>query len=682
MCASGLCIDGYCANETLKDLSLCSEGPDCENLSCALASANANASSICCPNGTITSGSLNVGSYYVYDLLFCGDMPDGTFCGDLSSICASGFCINQICASGIEMFDPCIESNDCISGACGLEEAYATSTTICCNGTAVASGMVWGNSSLDHTVCANRPVGTYCDTINEMCTSGLCIDGYCVNEALADFSPCSEGPDCENQRCALASANASASSICCPNGTITSGSLNVDGYYVYDLLFCGDMPDGTFCGDVSSICASGFCINQTCAPGIAIFEPCAESNHCVSGACALQEANATSTTICCNGTTTTTGLVWGNSLSYQSVCANRPSGTFCDTMNEMCASGLCINGYCVNEALADFSPCLEGSDCVHGNCSLSAANASAPEICCPYGQTTTNYSDWEYYGDMPNVFCGGMTDGTYCGDIPSMCASGFCINQMCAPGTESLERCSKSSDCRSGACGRLQARVKSPTVCCDGSSGSLTGPIVDGNKTSGSALLCAGRPLGTFCNEMDSMCTSGLCIGGFCSEEALADDEQCQDGTDCQNGACGLRRADDKSPRICCPGGASITDWSAQGTYDTVCSAMPVGTFCRDLNNVCLSGFCVNQTCASDRLAELAPCTGASDCQTGVCELAFANFSASKVCCPTSATSFVYDETGDWHYVCSHMPGGSKCVGGDTCQSGLCSNQSCLALGG
>jgi hypothetical protein len=677
ICLSGICVNDYCADSRLDDMDeTCKEDDDCVNGVCSLSSIEQGASSICCPNGLTTTGRLGNETGSRASAAVCAGMPAGTPCGNDDAACESGFCIETTCAvEGLETSQPCQEGGDCKSKTCGLRTANTTEGNVCCETSSAVMGYAVSTSlGVDYRyLCTARPDGTFCNAVNEMCASGLCINGYCAKETLRDLSVCSEGPDCDNLHCALASANSSSSKICCPKGKTTTG------YYYNNLEFCGGMPDGTYCGDTSSICASGFCINQFCAPGTEMFAPCAESADCISGAFALGEANATSTALCCNGTATTTGIVWG-SLSFQTVCANRPVGTFCNGINEMCLSGLCINGYCVNETLRDLSLCSEGPDCDYLHCALASANSSSSKICCPKGNTTNagpkgNTTTAEEQGYYYLEFCGGMPDGTYCKDIPSICASGFCINQVCAPGIDNRERCTESLDCTSGKCGRLEAMASSPTVCCESRS-VVTGPIFDRNTTSRSTLLCTERPVGTFCNTTDSMCASGLCINGFCVEKALADGELCQDGTDCQNGACGLRSADPKSPRICCRGGASASNWSAS-TFDTVCSAMPVGTYCRDLDSVCLSGFCVNQTCAKVRLAAFAPCADASDCQTGVCELAFADFSASKVCCPSSLTGLMSNQTGDWHYVCFLMPGGSRCVGNDSCQSGFCHNQTC-----
>jgi hypothetical protein len=94
----------------------------------------------------------------------------------------------------------------------------------------------------------------------------------------------------------------------------------------------------------------------------------------------------------------------------------------------------------------------------------------------------------------------------------------------------------------------------------------------------------------------NEMCASFVCVEGFCRNGLQGIGDVCDEGTDCQNLACGHEIFNSSSPKICCP---SHTAYPASG--DTWCTGQPTGATCRrtysSLDTICASNDCVEGIC-------------------------------------------------------------------------------------
>lgn len=681
MCSSQQCIDGFCFADPaglLSDYVQCEESSQCQSGACSRASAVISAPLMCCPDGETTYGSVEGSST---SERVCRNMRIGTVCNDIDSMCASGLCINGICAKNkLDENMACKLGSDCKTNACARPAATFNASHTCCPSGMTTNGIVRDEKgSRSAAVCSSMAVGTFCNIIDEMCESGYCINGICASTGLQDAQVCTKSSDCLSKACSLGSANTSAPTICCPKGRTTSGTI-VGGSWG---SVCRNMIVGTFCNDIDSMCSSGFCVNGFCAiqkldnNATCSFGP----GDCKSGACARASADYDTETTCCPSGRTVSGYVRdGTGYRSASMCTEMATGTYCREIDAMCSSRLCIGGYCVDDALDDYAPCIENSDCKNGACSLPFANITAPSICCPGGRTVSGRVVANGYSSWITV-CGNMPTGTFCNDIDSMCSSGLCIVGNCAAEAmgDNME-CALASDCKSGACGRTVADTESMPICCPSGS-SIIGRISEGLSYT-TASVCTQMPTNTFCREIDSMCSSGLCIGGLCADEALEDNDICTNSNDCINGTCALASANASDDSICCPAGRSVSGYTTVRRWATLCARMPLGTFCRESNNMCASGLCINGICAEEKLNEDEACLLSSDCQNGACYLTEANSSAPLICCPGGESVYgrVSVDGGYSHSarVCANRPIGTFCNDIDSmCTSGHCVNEIC-----
>ena len=138
--------------------------------------------------------------------------------------------------------------------------------------------------------------------------------------------------------------------------------------------------------------------------------------------------------------------------------------------------------------------------------------------------------------------------------------------------------------------------LSSPRTCCP------SGESVNGIRIGGRTDVCSRMPLGTFCHRMPEICLSGLCVRGTCSDTLLGDNQECSASNECQSEACGLPSANaTDSSYTCCSSGSVVLgvaeDTARPGTTHAVCTLLPAGTYCKDLDSVCASRICDRGFC-------------------------------------------------------------------------------------
>ena len=349
----------------------------------------------------------------------CSHLPVGSRCS-VDRSCESGVCLKGSCvASPQEDSESCDTNQDCKSRRCAKQELLETAPLVCCpNGRAELTDVSW--TYRDELICSESGAGPVV--------------------AIADDQTCTDSGECENYACGLNSYSETAGRICCSKGE--SYSLPV-GWSYGNSLFCGNLPDGTLCGD-NRMCSSGSCIDGQCSSQLlADGATCTQNSDCESTVCARAEflESATQSICCPGGEAHSLRASWTYSSFF--FCGNRPVGTICGS-DDVCASKLCIGGTCVDEPLMTGETCTKYSDCSGSIiCGRSSFTENAEKQCCTLGQGYFLDTPWSYQDDY---FCGELADGSICG-LDKMCASGHCIEGLCrAEKVSGNATCTKDTD--------------------------------------------------------------------------------------------------------------------------------------------------------------------------------------------------------------------------------------------
>ena len=86
-----------------------------------------------------------------------------------------------------------------------------------------------------------------------MCSSGACVDGFCLDAKVDAGGDCDSNGDCLNNACGKETYELSADNVCCESNSRTQDYL-VNGYY----YFCTGQDAGDLCGD-NAMCSNGRC---------------------------------------------------------------------------------------------------------------------------------------------------------------------------------------------------------------------------------------------------------------------------------------------------------------------------------------------------------------------------------------------------------------------------------------
>lgn len=371
---------------------------------------------------------------------FVMDLQEGDAC-EFNLMCTSGICIDNMCAAErLEDHEICEEAKDCHSQACGKHPHSNTSSIersdipdkTCC-----PSGGTFGHEG--ESFCkASQPEGAACHE-DAMCQSNICVFNTCRPTLLTDNSECEEGSDCEGGVCGQ--YHDEGVNVCCPTG---------ESIHLSDGPWCSNRPTGDACENLAnSLCKSNICVEGLCQ-GIEQEAGAVCDNHfdCQNSACALEAPHLAAKHICCptgdyvfvarpepkNGV-----FIGPNSLR---VCTGQPEGTPCQGLDQdldnMCASGNCIDGTCRSQRLPVGADCKKDEDCQNYVCAWSNLEQSDDsKICCPSGDHKHIYvpSEENTDGTLVDV-CTGQPKGAACGDhdIHVLCDSGYCVDGFCEEG--------------------------------------------------------------------------------------------------------------------------------------------------------------------------------------------------------------------------------------------------------
>jgi len=340
-CQSDVCVDNTCQPGKLEATEPCDDSSDCLNSACGLwsYSSEVGKNKVCCPSGGTVTGSIP------------GDGDDEE----------EGFATEVYC-TGQPMRSPChsavmCASNESGESACALEEYTAGANMVCCpSGRSVPVRPLIARDCFEYTVtdgkgntdtamlcfdiagneldlvkyCTGMDSGMAC-RINDQCSSGVCVDGKCMDSPGGPWSSCDEDADCAGERaaCGKGSYDADASNVCCPTGSETvdlpkAGSESERGGDIH--RYCTSLPPNTPCYD-DNMC--GVVDERTGR----------------QSACGLEEYVLGARRVCCPGGEAVRVFQPGSDFESDNYCAGLDTGRACGR-DVLCLSGSCVNGVC------------------------------------------------------------------------------------------------------------------------------------------------------------------------------------------------------------------------------------------------------------------------------------------------------------------------------------------------
>jgi len=197
-----------------------------------------------------------------------------------------------------------------------------------------------------------------------------------------------------------------------------------------------------------------------------------------------------------------------NTSCLNGVCtAPQESGAYCEFGNHCKEGTVCISNVCEtlrkeSEECEDHRICIESLTCVDHKCAEPLPERSG----------CRNSFECEYACDPVNKTCTGGKSGEWCGDKPDTCISDHCSDDRFCLKDEG-ESCNSSAEC----------------------------------AYSCKLVTCTGGEIGDYCNE-DWECKEGSCLGEYCQEESYFESrdmgercstpDHCQEGLNCISGFC------------------------------------------------------------------------------------------------------------------------------------------------
>lgn len=497
--------------------------------------------------------------------------------------------------------------------------------------TADASASVDTQPVEDTALCTGRAECAHLDEGG--CLAGVCVDGVCATEHVADATPCDDGLACTtNDRC-LAGVCQGASIVCDDGVACTVDSCSEEaGGCAHDPAACGceedvdcandDLCDGVeTCGD-DGLCRSGEQVVCGVSPN-----PC-RANVCqpATGLCTLVAANA---------------------------------GGACDDGLSCTVDDACVDGACVGTGRV----CDDGVACTVDSCSESADGCVADASDCD----CTDNASCDNGNPCDGVeTCGG--DGKCKAGTPITCAASTtaCKRNVCVPATgecalvddnnavcDDGDACTDDDLCAGGVCAGTPRACSDGVACTTDSCASETG-------------VCSHAPTASCVCQVDADCDNGdvcdgaercdqttwTCVGGT----AAGDGTPCSDGSLCTSNEA-------------CEGGACVGDavLCDDGLACSVDACDPVTGGCVADTSAC--GCVVDADCPTTNLcAGERTCGPNNTCVTGAPVTCAASTTECKksVCVPATGLCEEVDDDG------APCDDGNGCTLADTCVGGAC----------
>jgi hypothetical protein len=355
----------------------------------------------------------------------------------------------------------------------------------------------------------------------------------CVNGAVIDTcTPCADtcvSDSCYTRTCLCTGLCRTTAKVICP---APADVCHVKGTCDPSSGTCSAQPpanDGTSCDDGNKCNGGETCKSGLCTAGTPV--TCAATDVChVAGSCDPTSGTCSAQTNAANGTNCDDGNKCNGIETCQSGTCSAGTPVTCTALDRCHVAGTCApaTGMCSMPVAAEGTSCDDGNKCngietCHtGVCSPGTAvtctvqdRCHAKGTCAPATGTCSNPA---------------LNDGTSCDDGNKCNGIETCHGGVCGAG--SAVTCSALDSCHK-------------VGTCDPATGSCSQPAAaDGiacgtdNKCSSSAAcktgVCTpGAPVG--CPAQDKCHGPGTCdpVSGACSNPALADGTDCDDGDKC-----------------------------------------------------------------------------------------------------------------------------------------------------
>ena len=335
----------------------------------------------------------------------------------------------------------------------------------------------------------------------------------CVCELidLPDLAPCNDGDPCTTEdRCTAGSCagkplTAFETGLACDDGNpCTADECDPEGG-------CAHTPTGGTCDDGDPCTAGEMCDSTACGP----------PNQLVCGTCDADGADD------CEASHGDGDPCTGTLVCQGGWCRLAPgTAVTCEQSDDPCAVLACDpgTGACGSVAVADGTPCTDGSACTLDDACVQGVCTGTPS---PDGACTC----------VTDAECALFDDGNHCnGEV--ICVEGVCLYD---PGT--VVKCDGAGTvgCVVFGCnpvtGKCEGAFLDDGVTCD------DGDLCTEGETCAAGFCGEGVALG--CGHLDGTCLVGLCDSSLgCLAEGKADGtscpitDACQVAAVCQAGAC------------------------------------------------------------------------------------------------------------------------------------------------
>lgn len=453
-----------------------------------------------------------------------------------STCTSNGQCTSTYCIDGVCCDKACTGCSACtlqLNGQQGsakdgqclpvvASQAPPTTHTPCATDPASPcglDGLCDGNGACQHTAGGTRCATPSCS--GSTLTSSACDSTS--HTCTATNSPCSG-----SQACASATA--------CNTGSCSSDADCVSGYYCASGTCTKQSGPGVTCSSATE-CVSGFCVDgvccnsactgqcQTCAGSptgtcttVASGQPVGTRPACTNaGATCGGTCSGSSGTACYYpGTSQTCGNPSCSSDGTGTVTpACNGSGACNSSATTSCgSSGYCSGGSCTSKE--NSGKCTSGIECTTGNCAIPTGASSG--ICCATGDS-----------DSDGICCPSGTSnlngsGVCCTSSSNAVCSGSCTNTTSDPSNcgGCGKACTGAASCSGGECKCPSGTSACASACCDQST-----------QYCNTSNTCAAKLGNGFQCQVQTSCTSGNCVGGYCCGSS-----SCNANSNCTSGQC------------------------------------------------------------------------------------------------------------------------------------------------
>lgn len=646
---------GTCIEEKGDVFCRCDDGFSAQGLTCvAINLKSCEDAGDCNDQNDCTEDSCNNDGYCIHT-----PIADGTSCEDGSACSSSDSCLAGMCIAGTTDKDS--DGDGYYDAECsGGDDCDDSNKEINPN---AAEGPLGGPTCTDQkdndcdgavddfdTGCISCKTDANCDDKNP-CTNDSCLpSGNCENLAVAN------GQDCDDNDACTQSDSCQAGK-CVGSDPITCTALDdchTIGICDAKTGNCSNPPktDGISCDDANACTQSDSCQAGVCTGANPVICTALDSCHAI-GVCDKQ------TGICSNpaaadGTSCDDGNACTQTDSCQTGVCSGSNPVVCTALDQCHRVGICDTntGVCDNPLKADGSGCEDGNFCtLTDTCQAGVCVGGSAKVC-----TSTNSCQNGGTCEPSTGLCSGTNkpNGTSCDDGDACTQSDSCQNGTCT-GTNPVV-CTALDQCHDvGSCNPLTGLCSDPqksngASCNDGNACTQTDTCQSGSCVGGNLVVCTA---------LDQCHNAGVCntTTGGCSDPIKTNGTSCNDSnactqTDtCQNGTC-----TGANPITC----SALDQCHNIGTCNTstgVCSN-PIksnGSNCNDGNactqtDTCQSGSCTGNNPVTCTALDNCHNVGTCNTSTGICSNPI----------KTNGTS------------CSN---GLYCDGAETCQNGVCTDQ-------